>query len=217
MTAGAEDSLAEGPLLAVRGLARPGLAPASFDLAAGECLAVAGPSGAGKSLLLRAIADLDPNDGELTLDRRSRDAMPAPAWRRVVAYLPAESGWWGDRVGDHFADWSAAAPLAEALGLPADCRNWPVARLSTGERQRLALARALALEPRVLLLDEPTSALDPESRDAVEALVRRHLERGGAALWVTHDAEQAARVARRRMAMEAGRLGEARVIREAAS
>ena len=206
--AGARGVAGVHALLAVRHLSRPGLDAASFDLAAGECLAISGPSGAGKSLLLRAIADLDPNEGELSLDRRSRDAMPAPAWRRLVTYLPAEPGWWADRVGDHFADWPAALPIAESLGLPPDCRDWPVSRLSTGERQRLALARALALAPRVLLLDEPTSALDPEARDAVESLIRRHLDGGGGALWVTHDAAQAARVAQRSMTIEAGRLSE---------
>ena len=206
--AGEGPSAEPAPLLTVRGLTRPGLEPASFDIAAGECLALSGPSGAGKSLLLRAIADLDPNDGELSLERQSRDAMPAPAWRRLVAYLPAESGWWAETVGAHFADWPAARPLIEALGLPPDCRDWPVARLSTGERQRLALARALAPEPRVLLLDEPTSALDPETRDEAEALIGAHLAAGGGVLWVTHDAAQAARVAQRYLTMQTGRVVE---------
>ena len=196
-------------MLSVHALRCRGLAPAAFDLAAGECVAVSGPSGAGKSLLLRALADLDPNEGDVRLDGVPRAAVPAPLWRRRVAYVPAESGWWADAVGAHFRDWSAALPLLGPLGLPAACRAWPVLRLSTGERQRLALARALALRPRVLLLDEPTSGLDPGARDAVERIVAGRLrDEGAGALWVTHDAAQAGRVASRRLVVEGGRVAE---------
>ncbi len=167
-----------------------------------------GPSGAGKSLLLRALADLDPNDGELSLDGERREAMPAPHWRRRVTYLPAEPGWWAETVGAHFADWAAAEPLVEALGLPAASRDWPVSRLSTGERQRLALVRALVQRPRVLLLDEPTAGLDETARDAVETLIATRLAEGAAALWVTHDAGQARRLARRCLRVEGGRVTE---------
>ena len=196
-------------MLSVRALERQGLAPCSFEIAAGDCVALVGPSGSGKTLLLRAIADLDPNQGEVALDGAVRGAMPAPGWRRQVAYVPAEAGWWADRVGEHFADWAAAEPLVERLGLPADCRDWPVQRLSTGERQRLALARALALDPRVLLLDEPTSGLDEAATDAVEALVAERLAAGAAALWVSHDRAQAKRVARRRLEIAGGHVSEA--------
>ena len=64
-------------MLSVRDLARPGLGPVSFELQDGECIALRGPSGAGKSLLLRAIADLDPNSGDVALDGRSRESMLA--------------------------------------------------------------------------------------------------------------------------------------------
>ena len=194
-------------MLSVRALTRPGLEPVSFDLAAGECVAVRGGSGSGKSLLLRAIADLDPNHGQLSLEGRAREAMSGPEWRRRVTYVPAEPGWWADTVGGHFADWAAAEPLAAGLGLPADCRDWPVARLSTGERQRLALVRALVQAPRVLL-DEPTSGLDHATGAAAETLVARHREGGGAVLWVTHDPAQAARIAVRTLLVEAGRVRE---------
>jgi ABC-type iron transport system FetAB ATPase subunit len=199
--------LPTGPgVLSVRGLRRPGLEAADLDVASGECVVLAGASGSGKSLLLRAIADLDPNAGTVSLDGAKRDAMPAPAWRRRVAYVPTESGWWSATVGDHFADVDAAAALLPRLGLAAGALDWPVARLSTGERQRLALGRALSLEPRALLLDEPTSGLDPEATQAVEAELARRLTGGAAALLVTHDAAQAAQLGRRHLVMRDGRL-----------
>ncbi|MDH3473383.1 MAG: ATP-binding cassette domain-containing protein [Rhodospirillales bacterium] len=195
-------------LLSVRGVRRPALGPVSFKLRAGECLALKGPSGSGKSLLLRALADLDPNDGEVALAGRSREAMSAPQWRRKVTYLPAEPGWWAETVGAHFPDWPAAEALVLALGLPAEARDWPILRLSTGERQRLALARALLQKPRVLLLDEPTSGLDETMRDKVEALIDDHLAAGGAAIWATHDAAQARRMAKRALVMSLGQVTE---------
>jgi UDP-glucose/iron transport system ATP-binding protein len=196
-------------MLSVTDLTRLGLGPLSFTVESGECLALRGPSGAGKSLLLRAIADLDPNEGRVTLDGESRESMPAPAWRRRVAYLAAEAGWWADTVGEHYADWPAARPLVEALGLPGDCGDWPVARLSTGEKQRLALARSLLMAPQVLLLDEPTSGLDPEAAKRVEDLVRARQKDGVSVVWVTHDRAQARRVARRWFEIENGQLREA--------
>ena len=196
-------------MLAVHGLRAPGVALDRFELPAGACVAVRGPSGAGKTLLLRALADLDPNRGEVTLDGAARNAMPAPRWRRLVTYLAAEPAWWADTVGEHFADWAAATPLFAALGLPEDCRGWPVARASTGERQRLALARGLAHRPRVVLLDEPTSGLDEDARRAAETLLLEQFRSGLSALWVTHDDAQARRVAERSLAVTHGRAREA--------
>jgi phosphate-transporting ATPase len=195
-------------MLTVVNLTRIGLAPATFSVAAGECVAVRGPSGAGKTLLLRAIADLDPNQGEVAFDGRSREAMSGPEWRRMVGYLPAEPGWWGDTVGTHFANWAAALPLLERLGLPDEARGWPLTRPSTGERLRLALVRALMANPSVLLLDEPTAALDATAVGTVEALIAERLSDGLAVLWVTHDAAQAGRVAGRCLLVEAGQVRE---------
>jgi phosphate-transporting ATPase len=195
-------------MLNIENLCRSGLANVSFTLADGECVAVRGPSGAGKTLLLRAIADLDPNDGAVSLDGLSRESMSGPQWRRLVGYLPAEPGWWADTVGEHFVDWTAARPLIERLGLPDEARLWPMTRPSTGERQRLAVVRALLMTPKVLLLDEPTAALDAVSVEAVEALMREKIQQGLSVLWVSHDAAQAARVAQRRLIVEAGRVRE---------
>ena len=191
--------------LTVSDLTRPGLEPVSFALEPGDCLAVSGPSGAGKSLLLRAIADLDPNHGTVSLDGENRDAMPAPQWRQRVIYVQTEPGWWAETVADHFDDWSDAHPLATALGLPPECGDWPVLRLSTGERQRLGLVRALVTSPAVLLLDEPTSGLDPDATAAVENAIAEFLGDHGTVVWVTHDQDQAERVADRHLSIENGR------------
>jgi putative ABC transport system ATP-binding protein len=196
------------PMLQVRDLRTSILKPASFSLSAGEALAVRGPSGAGKTLLLRAVADLDPNEGLVTLDGRDRSTIAGPEWRRLVGYVPAEPGWWADTVGEHFGEWEAALALVRELGLREAAKAWPIARLSTGERLRLALVRALMVCPRVLLLDEPTAALDAASVTAVESLIKTRTEAGLAVLWVTHDAEQAKRVAHRLLVVEAGQARE---------
>ena len=198
----------DAPLLQVRALRTNILKPASFALAAGECIAVRGPSGAGKTLLLRAIADLDPNQGLVRLEGRDRSTMLGPEWRRVVGYVPAEPGWWAETVGEHFSDWTAATAVLAKLGFPAEAKSWPIARLSTGERLRVALVRALIVGPKVLLLDEPTAALDLASVAAVETLLADRIRAGLAVLWVTHDAGQAGRIARRQLVVEAGSVRE---------
>ena len=193
-------------MLKINRLTRPGLDPVNLELADGECIALGGPSGSGKSMLMRAIVDLDPNSGEVSLDGVSREAIPAPLWRRRVVYVPAESGWWADRVADHFADPDRAVPLMGRLGLAAEALEWDVERLSTGEKQRLALTRAFLADPRVLLLDEPTSGLDPEAAVKVEGMLLERLQSGTAIMLVTHDAGQAERMASRHFLMEAGVL-----------
>jgi putative ABC transport system ATP-binding protein len=195
-------------MLQIENLSVPGLRPVSFSVAARECIVLQGPSGAGKTLLLRAIADLDPNSGNVSLNGMDRNVMPAPAWRQQVGYLSAEPGWWTDRIGEHFGDWEGAIPLVVRLGLPAGAGEWAVSRASTGERARLALIRALVAGPQVLLLDEPTAALDAAAVAAVEALVAERIAGGLSVIWVTHDAAQAARVAKRKLSVEAGELRE---------
>src|SRR5215831_14213640 len=185
------------PILQIRDLRTTLLKPATLSLSAGACIAVRGPSGAGKTLLLRAIADLDPNEGLVRLDGRDRSTIAGPEWRRLVGYVPAEPGWWADTVGEHFSEWTAALPFVRELGFPEEAEAWPITRLSTGERLRLALIRALMVQPKVLLLDEPTAALDAASVAAVESLIATRVRAGLAVLWVTHDAEQARRIAHR--------------------
>jgi UDP-glucose/iron transport system ATP-binding protein len=182
--------------------------PFDLNLGAGACAAITGPSGSGKSLFLRMIADLDPNQGEVWLNGTERASFAAPEWRRKSTYVSAESGWWADTVIDHFGvhKRSEVAALAARLGLHADVLDASIARLSTGERQRLALVRALLLWPPVLLLDEPTGPLDEESVTRVEALLRERMAAGTSILLVTHDANQAERLGDQRYRMAAGQL-----------
>ncbi len=193
-------------MLTIRDLRRPGLAPASLDVGDGEAVAIVGASGAGKSLLLRAIADLDPNRGTVALDGAGRESWSGPEWRRRVGYLAAEAGWWVERVGDHFPEAAPAARWIAELGLPEAALDWQVVRLSTGEKQRLALARLLVGEPRVLLLDEPTSALDAAAVAGVEAVLRARLAAGTSLIFTSHNPDQVKRLAGRALTMKEGRL-----------
>lgn len=192
----------------VRGLSSRLAGPFDFEIAPGSCVSITGASGSGKSLLLRMIADLDENDGEVVLGAVSRSLSTAPTWRRQVIYVAAEAGWWADRVAEHFApaQLNAARTLAEGLGLKAELFEGLVSRLSTGEKQRLALIRALVLEPAVLLLDEPTSSLDGDSIRRTEELLRARLEVGMTLVLVTHDPAQAQRLGDRHYDMRQGRL-----------
>jgi putative ABC transport system ATP-binding protein len=199
---------ADGPgeRLRIVGLRSPLAGPFELAVAGGECIAISGASGSGKSLFLRMVADLDPNAGEVFLDGRERGGFTAPAWRRAVAYVAAESGWWSEAVADHFTDLEAARTLARRLELKPELLDGPVLRLSTGEKQRLALVRALLPDPPVLLLDEPTSALDEASQGCVEAVLHERRDAGAAILVVTHQSGQAARLAARHLVMAHGRL-----------
>ena len=159
-------------------------------------------------MLLRAITDLDPNEGLVCFDGRDRSSIAGPEWRRLVDYVPAEPGWWADTVGEHFSEWTTALPVVRELGFPEDAKAWPISRLSTGERLRLALVRALMVRPKILLLDEPTAALDPASVAAVEALIATRVQSGLAVLWITHDAEQARHIAHRLLVVKGGQVRE---------
>lgn len=181
--------------------------PYSLHIAAGECVSLRGRSGSGKSLLLRAIADLDVHEGKVSLDGVDSQAMAAPRWRQQVMLVPVESQWWLDEVGAHFV--AGDCPWLAPLGFGPEVMGWQVSRLSSGEKQRLALARALMHRPRVLLLDEPTASLDATTTLAVEGLVAEYRQDSGAAvLWVSHDAGQAARVGDRHLQLSASAVTE---------
>jgi ABC-type multidrug transport system ATPase subunit len=191
-------------LLRVEALKVEPLPPLTFAVANGECLAVEGPSGSGKTRLLRAIADLDDAPGHIFVDGAERREVRGPKWRRRVRYASAEPAWWTATARDAFSMQSAEAAsrldrLLDALALKPQLLDLPVNDLSTGERQRLALVRAMIDEPRVLLLDEPSTGLDPQTGALVEELIRYQLLSGRSVVLASHDQGQIGRLADARL------------------
>jgi len=179
----------------------------SAQLPDGAVTAITGPSGAGKSTLLRLLNRLaDPDAGAVRFrgsDVRRLDVLELRRRVGLVAQLPALlEGTVAECVaaGARFAGRAepACGPLLERAGLDASLGARAADQLSVGQQQRVMLARALALEPEVLLLDEPTSALDPDSREAIERTLR---ELAIPLVIVTHDAAQAERLATHHIAL----------------
>ncbi len=196
------------PLLRAQSLCFLGLGPFNLELQPGERISLSGPSGSGKSQLLRALTDLIPYTGVLQVKGRPAHELPPQELRRLIGLLPAETAWWHEQVAPHFTRLQPAT-LAQ-VKLPSEAAGWPVARLSTGEKQRLALLRLLENRPQALLLDEPTSALDPASAEAVEALILDYCHTHQAALlWVGHSKTQCSRMALRHLNLSSQGLVEA--------
>lgn len=194
------------PLLKLENLRHEGLDAAALELGRGDIAVMSGPSGSGKTRLLRALADLDAHSGEVWLEGRHYLSFHPSEWRRRVGFLPTESHWWRKDPMAHF-DTPPNGDTLKRLKLDPGVLKRPIAQLSTGERQRLALLRLLQNAPRVLLLDEPTGSLDADSAARVETEVKRYLkENDAAAIWVSHDEAQARRLASRRYLMRGGKL-----------
>jgi putative ABC transport system ATP-binding protein len=189
----------------------------SFGVSPGEVLGIVGPSGAGKSTLLRLVNRLDePTEGSVYFQGSDYRDLPPETLRRSIgmvmqrAYLfpgtIAENIAFGPRQrGEAMASAQIDALLAE-VGLDGYASR-DALTLSGGEAQRVAITRALANDPEVLLLDEPTSALDEASRGSVERLLERLIRhRHLTCLWVTHSPEQARAMADQVLMLEAGRM-----------
>ncbi|MCH9808600.1 MAG: ATP-binding cassette domain-containing protein [Alphaproteobacteria bacterium] len=162
-------------------------------------MSLEGPSGSGKTRIARALADLEPSSGHIFVNGAERRETPAPEWRKLVRYVSAEPGWWTDTPREALSPdpstQSAVIGLMENLGLFPELLDKPVSVLSTGERQRLALVRAFADDPPVLILDEPTSALDNRNANLVEDLLTSRLAAGKSIILISHDPEQIVRMA----------------------
>ncbi len=178
--------------------------------------AILGPSGSGKSTLLRLLNRLaDPTHGTVRYrgcDVRELDPHEVRRSACLVAQTPALlAGTVAHNIEYAPSLCGRGADVARALGLAGlDGRfaERTAGELSVGEQQRVMLARALALEPDVLLLDEPTSALDEAARDGVEATLGRLADEVDLSMvLVTHDRAQAARLATRVVAVSEGRIG----------
>jgi putative ABC transport system ATP-binding protein len=182
----------------------------SFRISAGELVALYGPSGSGKSTLLRIAAGVErPDAGSVLVDGVNVGEMSPKEAARYRMYVLG----WISQVSDLSAAVSAldnaamkqivasgslrrarslVKPLLEELGLEERLAH-PASALSVGERQRVMIARALSLNPRVILADEPTGSLDSRrSREVLGLLRDLTHERGSATLLVTHDEHAAA-------------------------
>ena len=194
-----------------------------LQVAEGEIVVIIGPSGSGKSTLIRCINQLEEHDGgtitvdghavqkgadltairtELGMVFQSFNLFPHLSVLRNVALAPV-------RVrGLSWADAEARArKLLERVGLKDHIEKYP-AQLSGGQQQRVGIARALAMEPKVLLFDEPTSALDPEMVGEVLDVIQQLAKTGVTMIVVTHEMGFARKAANRVVFMDAGRIVE---------
>jgi UDP-glucose/iron transport system ATP-binding protein len=155
--------------------------------------------------LLRSVADLDEHSGEIFLDDINQQSISAHLWRKKIALLSAETSWWFDTVEEHFDVFPE--PQLNELGFSENCSQWSIARLSSGEKQRLGLLRMLENKPDVLLLDEPTANLDNSNANLFENFVMRYLaSQSACAIWVSHDHEQLQRMCQFEYSLNNGEL-----------
>jgi len=183
--------------LVARGIAIPGrLKPTDLDVDAGELVALVGPNGGGKTSLLRALARIEGAAGIVAITGEDVDQGPIARRRQLLSFLPASRD----------VTWPIAARDVIALGLDRpdenrideliarleleDLADRPVNRLSTGERARVLLARALVPNPTVLLLDEPLSNLDPYWVLRIISILETAVRSGQAVLVALHDLAQ---------------------------
>ncbi|MEE9414350.1 MAG: ATP-binding cassette domain-containing protein [Acidimicrobiales bacterium] len=192
------------------------LAGRLFDLTLtidAQCLTmITGPSGAGKSSLLRLCNGLEVPDGGSIEFRGAPLAKRLPRQhRRDVALVFQQPLVFAGTVGDNIAEADPSASTEDLLqraGLDSSFIDRDADLLSGGEKQRVAVARALGTDPTVLLLDEATSALDEDSSAVIEQGARTFVEAGGSVVWVSHDAAQIARLADKVLHIAGGRVAQ---------
>ena len=199
-------------LLVARNLSLPGrLQPTSLDVEAGQVVGLIGPNGSGKTSLLQALAAIRPAIGEVTIDGKQPRRLPPDIRQRYFSFLPASRD----------VAWPLSARNFIELALPPD-RDWSglierleirdlldrrMDRLSTGERTRIMIARALAPEARLLLLDEPIANLDPYWQILVLTELRDRARSGNRSVIVAiHDLRAALAWSDRLLLMNGGAI-----------
>ncbi|MGH8724139.1 MAG: ABC transporter ATP-binding protein [Burkholderiales bacterium] len=203
----------------------------SFTLDAGEVLCVLGPNGGGKTTLFRTILGLlSPHGGKISLDERPLDSLSRAEIARRVGYVPqGHSAYFAYSVREFvlmgrtahlgvFAspgknDFMVANRALESLGI-AQLADQPVTEISGGERQLALVARALAQEPKLLVLDEPTASLDFGNQVRVLERIGALAGSGIAILFSSHDPDHAFLCARRALLLAEGRVLEIGTPRE---
>jgi iron complex transport system ATP-binding protein len=218
-----ETALLTAKGIGVRLAGRVVLKDVSLSLSPGHLVALVGPNGAGKTTLLRALAGLIPSEGEIEIGGQTLSSLPLRERAKRFGYLPQ----------GHVVHWPLPARDIVALGRyphgatdparlsPKDAdavlramqavdvmefSDRRVTELSGGERSRVALARALAVEAPVILADEPTASLDPRHQIDVMKNLRATADRGVLVIVVTHDLGLAARFADHMLVLREGRL-----------
>ncbi len=205
------------------GALRPALDGISLEIKQGEFVSIVGPSGSGKTTLLRLVNRLaDPAAGEVRVDGNSvRETDPVQLRRRIgyvfqgvglfphmtvaenIAITPRLLGWPQEKR------LARARELLELVRLPRAYESRMPAELSGGERQRIGVARAIAAEPKIVLMDEPFGALDPVTRDALTQDYRDlHDKLGLTSVMITHDMLEALILADRIVVLREGRIVE---------
>jgi ABC-type sugar transport system ATPase subunit len=216
------------PLLAVRGLSAGSVEDVSFSVGAGEILGIAGLSGSGRNMLLRALIGAVPRRGAVLLDGRALGATPAESWAAGLAYVPRERRAEGlmllrplsetvalphlsvlSRLALVSRDKIAAlvARFAAEVRLKAQGGHQVAAELSGGNQQKVLFARALAGNPKVMLLDEPTRGVDVGAKFDIYATIRARAAQGAAVVIVSSDLPELIGLCDRIAILSAGRLG----------
>lgn len=198
------------PLLEAAGVALPGrLRPTEFAIAEPELVCLIGPNGSGKTSLLHALARIGGPEGEVRIDGLDPEALAPARRRRLLSYLPASRDIAWPLTARDLVRLGAGQDEADEAMAALDLTRWAerrVDRLSTGERSRVLIARALAPKPRLLLLDEPVANLDPLWQLRLMERLRAATGGGQAAIVAMHDLELAARFADRLVLMERGAI-----------
>jgi osmoprotectant transport system ATP-binding protein len=216
------------PIIVAEGLSkqfpneqRPAVDGASFSVEPGELIVLLGPSGCGKTTLLKLLNRLyEPTGGRLLIDGEDARSLPATELRRRIGYAIQQTGLFPHlRIAQNIAvvprllGWdrprieARVAELLDLVGLPQTYAARYPRQLSGGEQQRVGLARALAADPAIMLMDEPFGALDAITRtrlqDELRAIQRKLAK---TIIFVTHDVEEALRLADRIIVMRAGKI-----------